>query len=142
MLLQQALEARGFVVEQVVREYQFIEADALAGAFDAFVLSRATVLDSGDPAAYLYSDFACDGSFDIAQFCDPAVDRALADAAATEPGSARRSAILEAERLILERDAAVPMLHERVVQGESSRVTGVVRDPRERALITADTALS
>ncbi|SFA59905.1 peptide/nickel transport system substrate-binding protein [Rhodococcoides kroppenstedtii] len=142
VLLQQALEARGFVVEQVVREYQFIEADALAGAFDAFVLSRATVLDSGDPAAYLYSDFACDGSFGIAQFCDPAVDRALADAAATEPGPARRSAVLEAERLILERDAAVPMLHERVIQGESSRVSGVVRDPRERALITADTALS
>ncbi|MBY6365521.1 ABC transporter substrate-binding protein [Rhodococcoides corynebacterioides] len=142
VLLQQALEARGFVVEQVVREYQFIEADALAGAFDAFVLSRATVLDSGDPVAYLYSDFACDGSFGLAQFCDPAVDRALADAAATEPGPERRTAILDAERLILERDAAVPMLHERVVQGESSRVSGVARDPRERTLITTDTALS
>ncbi len=46
--LEQQLEAAGFVVEQDVREYQFIEADALAGAFDAFILSRATVLDSGD----------------------------------------------------------------------------------------------
>ncbi|MBY4229168.1 ABC transporter substrate-binding protein [Rhodococcus fascians] len=142
VLLQQELEAKGFVVEQVVREYQFIETDALAGAFDAFILSRATVLDSGDPAAYMYSDFACEGSFNISQFCDPQVDTALADAAATDPGDARRTAILDAEKLILEKDAAVPLLHERVIQGESEGVTGVARDPRERTLITNQTALS
>jgi peptide/nickel transport system substrate-binding protein len=140
VLLQQELEAKGFVVEQVVREYQFIETDALAGAFDAFILSRATVLDSGDPAAYMYSDFACEGSFNISQFCDPQVDTALADAAATDPGDARRTAILDAEKLILEKDAAVPLLHERVIQGESEGVTGVARDPRERTLITNQTA--
>ncbi|OZC49491.1 ABC transporter substrate-binding protein [Rhodococcus sp. WWJCD1] len=140
VLLQQELEAKGFVVEQVVREYQFIETDALAGAFDAFILSRATVLDSGDPAAYMYSDFACEGSFNISQFCDPQVDAALADAAATDPGDERRTAILEAEKLILEKDAAVPLLHERVIQGESENVTGVARDPRERTLITNQTA--
>ncbi|MDJ0470834.1 ABC transporter substrate-binding protein [Rhodococcoides fascians] len=140
VLLQQELEAKGFVVEQVVREYQFIETDALAGAFDAFILSRATVLDSGDPAAYMYSDFACEGSFNISQFCDPQVDAALADAAATAPGDERRTAVLEAEKLILEKDAAVPLLHERVIQGESENVTGVARDPRERTLITNQTA--
>ncbi|RZL71282.1 MAG: ABC transporter substrate-binding protein, partial [Rhodococcus sp. (in: high G+C Gram-positive bacteria)] len=102
--------------------------------------SRATVLDSGDPAAYMYSDFACEGSFNISQFCDPQVDTALADAAATDPGDARRTAILDAEKLILEKDAAVPLLHERVIQGESENVTGVARDPRERTLITNQTA--
>ena len=140
VLLQQELEAKGFVVNQVVREYQFIETDALSGAFDAFILSRATVLDSGDPVAYMYSDFACDGSFNISQFCDPQVDAALDDASATEPGNERRAAILAAEKLILERDAAIPMLHERVVQGESEAITGVARDPRERILITNQTS--
>ncbi|MFI8566244.1 ABC transporter substrate-binding protein [Rhodococcus sp. NPDC078407] len=141
VLLQQELEAKGFIVEQVVREYQFIETDAVEGRFDAFILSRATVLDSGDPVAYMYSDFACEGSFNISQFCDPAVDDALATASATDPGAERRAAILEAERLILEADAAVPMLHERVIQGESNSVADVARDPRERALITADTSI-
>ncbi|WP_256983609.1 ABC transporter substrate-binding protein [Rhodococcus sp. 15-649-2-2] len=139
VLLQQELEAKGFVVNQVVREYQFIETDALSGVFDAFILSRATVLDSGDPVAYLYSDFACDGSFNISQFCDPQVDAALSGASATEPGDGRRAAVLEAEKLILEQDAAVPMLHERVIQGESVAITGVARDPRERTLITNQT---
>lgn len=140
--LEQQLEAAGFVVEQDVREYQHIEADALAGKFDAFILSRATVLDSGDPVAYLYSDFSCNGSFNISQFCDPAVDAALAKAAGIPAGAERRAAIAAAESLILARDAAVPLLHERVIQGESLRVGGVERDPRERALVTGRTSVA
>lgn len=138
--LQQQLEAAGFQVRQEVREYAQIEADALAGKFDAFILSRATVLDSGDPVAYLYSDFSCQGSFNIAQLCVPAIDAALKTAAATPAGAPRQAAIMQAEKLVLESDAAIPLLHERVIQGESGAFTGVERDSRERRLITARTA--
>ncbi|MFD3663724.1 ABC transporter substrate-binding protein [Streptomyces sp. NPDC058659] len=137
--LQQQLQKAGFTVKLEIREYAAIESDALAGAFDAFVLSRATVLDSGDPAAYLYSDFASDGSFNLAQLADPAVDKALRKAAATPSGPARRAAILAAETAVLNTDAAVPMLHERVIQGDSPRVVGSAKDPRERLLVTPDT---
>lgn len=140
--LEQQLEAAGFTVEQDVREYQYIEADALDGAFDAFILSRATVLDSGDPVAYLYSDFSCAGSFNISQFCNTDVDTALAEAGALPAGPERRAAIMEVEALILANDAAIPMLHERVIQGEAAGVTGAVRDPRERALITNKTSVN
>jgi len=139
--LQAQLEAAGFTVQQDVREYAQIEADALAGRFDAFILSRATVLDSGDPVAYLASDFSCDGSFNISQFCDPAVDAAIATASSTPAGPERRAAVLQAERLILEADAAVPMLHERVLQGEQAGVADAARDPRERALVTTRTTV-
>ena len=139
--LEQQLEAAGFVVEQDVREYQFIEADALDGAFDAFILSRATVIDSGDPVAYLASDFSCAGTFNLSQFCDAEVD-ALIDAASQAPaGDQRRSAIMQAEAAILSRNAAIPMLHERVIQGEAAGVTGVDRDPRERTLITVTSTI-
>ncbi|MBN9202154.1 MAG: ABC transporter substrate-binding protein [Microbacterium sp. SCN 70-18] len=141
VLIEQQLEAVGFVVEQDVREYQFIEADALAGAFDAFLLSRATVLDSGDPVAYLAADFGCEGGFAIAQLCDADVDAAIADATTAAPGADRQRAILRAEALVLATGAAVPLLHEKVIQGESPRVTGAARDPRERALITIDTRI-
>lgn len=137
--LEQQLEAAGFVVEQDVREYQFIEADALDGAFDAFILSRATVLDSGDPVAYLASDFGCEGGFSIAQLCDAAVDDAIETASATEPGDDRREAIMLAEAHVLALDAAVPLLHERVVQGEGPGLLDAARDPRERALVTTAT---
>lgn len=141
VLLEQQLTRAGFNVNQEVREYAHIEADALAGEFDAFILSRATVLDSGDPVAYMFSDFACAGSFNIAQLCDPAVDEALANAAMLPTGDERRQAIIEAEAAILRTDAAIPMLHERVIQGESARISNAERDPRERALITEQTTI-
>ncbi|MFH8499540.1 ABC transporter substrate-binding protein [Streptomyces coeruleorubidus] len=137
--LQQQLQKAGFKVKLDVREYANIESDALAGRFDAFILSRATVLDSGDPAAYLYSDFASDGSFNIAQLADPAVDKALKKAGETPAGDARRKAVIAAEAAVLGTDAAVPMLHERVIQGDAAGVTDAAHDPRERELVTADT---
>lgn len=140
--LQQQLEAVGFEVQQEVREYAQIEADALAGRFDAFILSRATVLDSGDPVAYMFSDFACEGSFNIAQLCDPEVDRLIEEAAATPPGPERRAAVMAAEQAILTTRAAVPMLHERVIQGEAAGLSGAARDPRERLLVLPETSVS
>ncbi|MEV0023879.1 ABC transporter substrate-binding protein [Streptomyces atroolivaceus] len=137
--LQQQLQKAGFRVKLEVREYANIESDALAGAFDAFILSRATVLDSGDPAAYLYSDFASDGSFNISQLADPAVDKALSKAGATPTGDTRRRAVVDAEAAVLATDAAVPMLHERVIQGDAADVVGAAHDPRERELVTLDT---
>lgn len=139
VLLEQQLEAAGFDVQQEVREYAHIESDMLAGEFDAFILSRATMLDSGDPVAYMVSDFSCAGSFNIAQLCDPKVESALAKAADLAPGPERRQAIIDAEAAILATDAAVPMLHERVIQGEAINVAGAVRDPRERELINEHT---
>lgn len=142
MQLQQQLEAAGFKVKQDVREYAQIESDALAGKFDAFILSRATVLDSGDPVAYLYSDFACDGSFNISQLCDKGVDAAIQQASETAPGPERRTAIMAAERAVLDTHAAVPMLHERVIQGEASGLSDAARDPRERQLVLPGTAVN
>ncbi|MDT7843534.1 ABC transporter substrate-binding protein [Streptomyces justiciae] len=137
--LQQQLQKAGFKVKLEIREYANIETDALAGEFDAFILSRATVLDSGDPAAYLYSDFASDGSFNISQLADAQVDAALKKAAGTGTGEARRKAVIAAEAAVLATDAAIPMLHERVIQGDATGVVGAAHDPRERQLVTADT---
>ncbi len=135
-LLKQQLEAAGFVVELDIREYAQIENDALAGKFDAFILSRATVLESGDPIAYMQSDFSCDGSFNLGLFCNEVVDVALDNADLQPLGAQRNQAIIEAESKILNAYAAIPLLHERVIQGETTVVSKVERDPRERRLIT------
>ncbi|MER5210674.1 ABC transporter substrate-binding protein [Streptomyces sp. NPDC002838] len=139
--LQQQLQKAGFKVKLDVREYANIESDALAGEFDAFILSRATVLDSGDPAAYLYSDFGSDGSFNISQLADTEVDKALQKAGGTKTGDPRRAAVIAAEAAVLATDAAVPMLHERVIQGDAASVVDAAHDPRERELVTADTRI-
>jgi peptide/nickel transport system substrate-binding protein len=137
--LQQQLQKAGFKVKLDIREYANIESQALAGEFDAFILSRATVLDSGDPTAYLYSDFASDGSFNISQLADSSVDQALKKAGETATGAKRRKAVVAAEATVLATDAAVPMLHERVIQGDAAGVVDAAHDPRERELVTAET---
>ncbi|RBP79569.1 ABC transporter substrate-binding protein [Marinomonas rhizomae] len=140
--LAQQLTDAGFTVKQDVREYSQIESDALAGKFDAFILSRATMLDLGDPVAYMSSDFTCNGSYNLAQLCDPAIDQALQTASALPAGEARQKAIMKAENLILATDAAIPMLHERVIQGQSKRVRDAIADPRERLIISTRTHLA
>ncbi|NEE23271.1 ABC transporter substrate-binding protein, partial [Streptomyces sp. SID7499] len=52
-VVQQQLEKRGFTVKQVVRDYAQLEADALAGKYDAFIQARNTLLDTADPVSYL-----------------------------------------------------------------------------------------
>ncbi|MEH1130705.1 ABC transporter substrate-binding protein [Micromonospora sp. CPCC 206061] len=138
-VVQRQLEEAGFAVRQEVREYSRLEADALAGTFDAVILSRSAALDTGDPVSYLASDFTCAGSYNIAQLCDPAVDRAVSEAGAAGNGATRQTAIMRAEAAIIATDAAVPLLHERVVQGVASGVTGVLPDARERTLVGAGT---
>ncbi|MEU3704146.1 ABC transporter substrate-binding protein [Streptomyces anulatus] len=139
-VVQQQLEKRGFTVKQVVRDYAQLEADALAGKYDAFIQARNTLLDTADPVSYLASDFTCDGSFNITQLCATPVDTAVDKAAALADTDARHRAEMTAEAAILGSDALVPLVHERFVQGyDDTRVRGVALDPMERTLITADT---
>ncbi|MEU3051798.1 ABC transporter substrate-binding protein [Streptomyces griseus] len=141
-VVQQQLEKRGFTVKQVVRDYAQMEADALAGKYDAFIQARNTLLDTADPVSYLASDFTCDGSFNITQLCAKPVDTAVDRAAALADTDARHRAGMTAEAAILGSDALVPLVHERFVQGyDETRVRGVALDPMERTLITADTRI-
>ncbi|OCH18165.1 ABC transporter substrate-binding protein [Aliivibrio sp. 1S165] len=141
-ILKQQFEAVGFNVKLDIREYAQIENDALAGKFDAFILSRATVLDSGDPVAYMMSDFGCQGSYNLGLYCSKDVDSALYHADLQSLGAKRQQAIIEAEQKILNDYAAIPLLHERVIQGESKRVNNVIRDPSERRLINQQTQVN
>ncbi|MFH9297870.1 ABC transporter substrate-binding protein [Streptomyces sp. NPDC017520] len=141
-VVQQQLQKRGFTVKQVVRDYAQLEADALAGKYDAFIQARNTLLDTADPVSYLASDFTCDGSFNITQLCAAPVDAAVDQAAALADTDARHRAEMTAEAAILGSDALVPLVHERFVQGyDDTRVQGVALDPMERTLITADTRI-
>ncbi|MFE6625406.1 ABC transporter substrate-binding protein [Streptomyces sp. NPDC057740] len=140
-VLQQQLEKAGFTVKQDVREYTQMEADLLAGKYDALVFSRVTLLDTGDAVAYLASDYTSDGVYNIARLKDPKVDQAVKSAAEEGDTTKRQQKAMAAEAQILRTDAVVPLVHEKVVQGIATRVEGVLLDPRERSLIDVDTHL-
>ncbi|MFF9281336.1 ABC transporter substrate-binding protein [Streptomyces griseosporeus] len=138
-VLKQQLEKAGFRVRLVVREYSRLESDALAGKFDAFVLARNSLVDTGDPVAVLASDHTCHGGYNIAQLCDPGIDRAVARAEATTDTAQRQEAALAAEAAILGTDTVVPLVHQRVLTGVATGVRGVLLDPYERTLIDTGT---
>ncbi|MDK1471917.1 ABC transporter substrate-binding protein [Streptomyces sp. 549] len=138
-VLQQQLEKAGFTVKQDVREYTQMEADLLAGRYDALVFSRVTLLDTGDAVAYLASDYTGDGVYNIAGLKDSGVDRAIRAAAEEGDAERRQQKIMRAEAEILRTDAVVPLVHEKVVQGIRPEVEGVLLDPRERSLVDVGT---
>lgn len=138
-VIQQQLEKAGFTVTQDVREYTQMESDLFAGTYDALILSRVTLLDTGDAVAYLASDYLSTGSYNIAKLADPAVDAAIKAASAESDTEARRAKTMQAEAAVLRTDAVVPLVHEKVIQGFRPEVKDVVLDPLERALVTTKT---
>ncbi len=136
-----ALTSRGFTVETVVREYTALEPDLLAGRFDAVLLSRSYLLDTGDPIAFFSSDFGCSGSYNLARFCDADFDTRVAQAAGVTDQTARHAAALALEADLLNRAVYVPLAHERARLGVAPGVTGLAEDPYERTLVTAGTSL-
>lgn len=133
--IEKQLEDAGFIVEQDVREYVAMEGEMLDGSFDAVIVSRNTLLDTGDPLSFLAQDFVCEGGFNISQVCDANVDKIIA-AGLQLTGEERRQATMDAEAAVMQLDVAVPLVHERVVQAESGFFTDIIRDPLERRLIT------
>ncbi|MCZ9346400.1 ABC transporter substrate-binding protein [Streptomyces sp. TRM76130] len=138
-VVKEQLEKAGFTVKLTVREYSRLESDALDGEFDAFVLARNTLLDTGDPVSVLASDYTCDGDFNIAQLCDQDVDQAVAEAGQIADTEQRRDAAMAAEARVLGTDAVVPLVHQRIITGVADGVQGVVLDPYERALVGTGT---
>ncbi|MEV7439125.1 ABC transporter substrate-binding protein [Streptomyces griseoviridis] len=138
-VLKQQLEKAGFDVQLKVREYSRLESDALDGAFDAFVMARNSLVDTGDPVAVLASDYTCDGGYNVAQLCDKDVDRAVATAERTADTGAREDAAMAAEAAILRTDAVVPLVHQRIITGVGGTVRGALLDPYERTLVGTGT---
>ncbi|NUS79064.1 MAG: ABC transporter substrate-binding protein [Streptomyces sp.] len=138
-VLKQQLEKAGFRVDLEVREYARLETDALDGKFDAFVLARNTLVDTGDPVSVLASDYTCDGGYNIAQLCDQSVDKAVARAEGLADTDARQDAAMAAEARILGTDAVVPLVHQRIITGVGTGVRGALLDPYERTLVGTGT---
>ncbi|MFG3407828.1 ABC transporter substrate-binding protein [Streptomyces sp. NPDC048142] len=134
-VLQQQLQDAGFKVKLVVRDYARLESDLLAGTFDAVLNSRNVMLDTGDPVTVLDSDYTCEGTYNLSQLCDKAVDEAVAEAQAVTDPAARQDAAMRAEAAVLATDAEIPVVHLKHALGIAASVKGAVLDPYERALV-------
>ncbi|RNL87029.1 ABC transporter substrate-binding protein [Halostreptopolyspora alba] len=134
------LRGSGFEVDVVVQEFATMETDLLEGSYDAVIGARSYLLDTNDPVGYLASDWGCDGSYNLAQFCDEDIDERISRAAAATDVEARIEAAVEIEAEILATHSFVPLAAERARIGVAEGVEGVAEDPLERHLVTEETA--
>jgi peptide/nickel transport system substrate-binding protein len=135
-VIQDQLGQIGVNVKIRAGEYAGFEPDMLAGNFDAALLSRGYTVDIPDPGGFLVSDYGCDGTYNIAHYCDPETD-ALIDAAAVEENiDARHGAYADIADKLQAEAASIFLVHETLVEAARSNVTGIVVDPHNHYVLT------
>ena len=140
-VIQDQLSQLGIKVKIKSAEYAALEPDALAGDFDAYLLSRGYLVDVADPGGYFRSDWTCDGGYNIAHYCDPETDQMIADAVAIEDTAARSDAYAEIAEKLQSEAASVFLIHEHGVYGTQADVTNFEPHPQEYYVLTADLAV-
>jgi peptide/nickel transport system substrate-binding protein len=90
-VIQDQLSQIGVEVDILTGDYASFEPDLLEGDFDAVLLSRGYLVDVGDPAGYLSSDFTCEGGYNIAHYCDSEADVMIRQASATQDAETRHA---------------------------------------------------
>ncbi|WP_017611556.1 ABC transporter substrate-binding protein [Nocardiopsis salina] len=133
------LRSAGFEVEVTVQDFATMETDLMEGAHDAVIGTRSYLVETNDPVNYLASDWSCEGSYNLARFCEEDVDTMIAEAAGHTEPEERHEAAVEIEQAVLATDSFVPLVAERARVGVSEGVEGVAQDPLERTLITERT---
>ena len=141
-VIQDQLSELGVDVEIRGGEYAALEPDMLSGNFDAALLSRGYLVDVADPAGFILSDYTCDGSYNIAKYCDPAVDQALDDALAIEDADARSAAYGGIAETLQGDAASLFLLHEGAAWATQAGVENYEVHPLEYYVLTADLGFS
>jgi len=140
-VIQDELGQLGIKVKIRAGEYASFEPDLLSGDFDAALLSRGYLVDLGDPSGYLLSDYTCDGSYNIAHYCDPATDAMINKAAKTEDADARHQLYARIAEKLQGDAASVFLVHESLVTGIGSDVQGFETHPLNFYVLTGDLSI-
>jgi len=140
--IQSMLKKIGVTVKIRVAQYASMETDLLAGKFDLALLSRNHLLDVDDPAAFLTSDYSCDGGYNLAHQCDKSFDQSLSTAAESE-NTQQRYSVYGQLAAQLQQQAVSPFLYnEQAIDGVSTQVHGFRIHPLDNYVLTADLSLS
>jgi dipeptide transport system substrate-binding protein len=101
-----------------------------AGEHDLALLSWFS--DNGDPDNFLTPNLSCaavQGGGNKSQWCNPAFDALLAKARATTDRAARSAIYAQAQRMIHDQTALIPVVHRHGIAAVDRRVDGFVLTP-------------
>ncbi|MEV0284911.1 ABC transporter substrate-binding protein [Kribbella sp. NPDC050820] len=140
-VIQEQVGKLGIKVKIRAGDYASVEPDMLAGRFDAALLSRGYLVDVGDPAGFLRSDYSCRGSFNIAHYCDQQTDAMINEALTTSDPNARHDLEARIAEKLQDDAAGVFLVHESLVTAVRSGVRGFEPHPLNFYVLTKDLKL-
>ena len=135
------LRTAGFDVEVVVKPYNTIESAILGGDFDVVLGNRGYGLGAADPVSFLMSDYGCDGSYNLSQYCNADIDAELQSASEIADLDERYTKAAEISAKIVADNAVIPIAHENSVIS-TKNLDGIAMDTYERKLLTKDTKIA
>ena len=135
------LRTAGFDVEVVVKPYNAIESAILGGDFDVVLGNRGYGLGAADPVSFLMSDYGCDGSYNLSQYCNADIDAELQSASEITDLDERYTKAAEISAKIVADNAVIPIAHENSVIS-TKNLDGIAMDTYERKLLTKDTKIA
>jgi len=141
-VIQAQLAELGVKVRIKTGESAGLEPGWLEGDYDATLLSRGYLVDVADPGGYLVSDWTCEGSYNIAQYCDPDTDQQIQDAVGIEDTDDRNAGYQELATKLQGEAASVWLLHENAVWGIQKSVENFQPHPLDMYVLTAGLSLS
>lgn len=139
--IQAMLKKAGINVEIRVAEYSSMEADALAGKHDLFLISRGYLSDVNDPLNYLVADFGCKGAYRMSQFCSQAVDDQLAKASTLSDTAQRYAIYKEIAAQVQSQAVSVFVYHEANLEARSVRLQNYKVHPLDNYVLTPELTL-
>lgn len=140
-VIQAQLAKLGIKVKVKTGEANGMEPGWLAGDFDATLFSRGYLVDVADPGGYLISDWTCDGSYNLAHYCDKQTDQMITDAVATPDTDARNQKYTEIAARLQSQAASVFLNHEEATWGLRANVKGFKPHPLDYYVLTAGLSL-
>jgi peptide/nickel transport system substrate-binding protein len=138
LAIQDMLSKVGVKVEIRVAQYDVLEPDVLSGNYDMFIISRNHVLDNYDIEGFLTSDYSCEGSYNMVQFCDEKFESLLTEASRSTDMEARYEIYRQLQAIIHEQAAGVFLNYTEIVNGVRSNVLNYKVHPLERFVLTAE----
>ncbi|MDO4910402.1 MAG: ABC transporter substrate-binding protein [Corynebacterium sp.] len=138
-LVAEQLRTVGYTVNISVADYKTQEPRMLAGDFDIIIGSRNYQLNSGDVVSYLGTDFSCNGSYNLARYCNAAIDARISDAAQEANTDFRYMDAASIGADIIADNAVVPIAVNQSLIARSTGLKNLELDPFERLFITNET---
>ena len=132
--VQEMLRAAGIEATIRVGDYDAREPDLLAGDYDMYLASRSYLVDVPDAGATLTSDYTCQGSYNINQYCSPEFDALLAPLATETDPATRQEVFTRASAKLNDDVVGVPLVHTRA-NGVGDQVAGYTVDPLAKTLV-------